>query len=333
MRIVRIFGSALVFLFACGTSYTGPNGNNPDSGSGSGNPDASTLGTPAFDVTTGDIQLAPGQQVVYCWYFKTPNTTQIAVNHWVADMTPGSHHMIMFVGGAAHADGLETSGNCGFGSSGANWTYAAAIPHAELALPSDDGSGKPLAQVIPPGAQGVFQMHYINSGDTTLMAHVHVQGYSLAPNTPFTQTDPYVTYNQDLNIPPHANALASPPTSGSIWTSTCSVPAGVKFWEGTTHSHKQSVEVDVLDGSSMIYKTDNWDHPEQTLWNSSPFFTFASGKVTTICKYVNDGDNANSYITPGNDSAHAEMCMMTSYYFPGTGAKFNAQYGGTCYSL
>ena len=69
---MRTFAPALVLLLACGTDHKGPNGNNPDGG-GSGNPDASTLGAPAFDVKSGDIQLAPGQQVTYCWYFKTPN--------------------------------------------------------------------------------------------------------------------------------------------------------------------------------------------------------------------------------------------------------------------
>ena len=332
---MRTFASALVFLFACGTSHTGPNGNNPDSGSG--NPDASTLGTPAFDVTSGDIQLAPGQQVTYCWYFKTPNTSQIAVNHWVGDMTTGSHHMILFVGGPAHADGLDMSGNCGFsfgsGGSTANWTFAAASEHYELDLPADDGAGKPLAQVIAPNSQAVFQMHYLNSGDTTLTAHVEVKAYALAPNTPFTQTDAWVTYNQDLNIPPHANALAMPPTAGSVWSSSCTAPAGTKFWQGSTHTHKQGVEVDVIDGTSTVYTTTDWAHPTVKLWKSAPFYTFASGKVTTTCKYVNDGDNANSTLTAANDAAHAEMCMMTSYYFPGQGSKFNVQYNGSCFGL
>jgi hypothetical protein len=293
---------------------------------------------PAFDITSSDITLTPGQQVVYCYYFKTPNTTPLAIHKWVSDMTPGSHHMIFFAGGASHPDGLDTSGNCGFsigtgGGSAPAWTFSSQTPHAEMDLPTDDGGGKPLAQVIPANTQGVFQMHYLNSSDSTLTAHVELKAYALPDSTAYTQTDAYVTYNQDLAIPPHANAMASPPTSGSVWTATCPGPAGGKFWMGSTHTHKQGVEVDVLDGSSMVYTTTDWEHPVTKHWDSTPFYTFASGKVTWTCKYVNLGDNANMTLVAANDALHAEMCMMSGYYFPSTGPKFEVQYGGSCYSL
>jgi hypothetical protein len=176
-------------------------------------------------------------------------------------------------------------------------------------------------------------MHYLNASDSTLTAHVELKAYALPDSAAYTQTDAYVTYNQDLAIPPHANAMASPPTSGSVWTATCPGPAGGKFWMGSTHTHKQGVEVDVLDGSSMVYMTTDWEHPVTKHWDSAPFYTFSSGQVTWTCKYVNLGDNANMTLVAANDALHAEMCMMSGYYFPSTGPKFEVQYGGSCYSL
>jgi hypothetical protein len=317
---------------ACGTNPAGNPGTTDAGSDGSGNP-----GDLAFDVTSTDISLAPHQQVTYCYYFKTPNTTPVAIHKWVSDMTAGSHHMIFLVGGPSHADGLDTSSDCGFsfstGSSQGQWTFSTQLEHSEEDLPADDGTGKPLAQVVAAGTQGAFQMHYLNPGDSTLTVHVELKAYALPAGTAYTQTDAYVTYNQDLAIPPHANALATPPTNGSIWTGSCNVSSNMQFWIATTHSHQQSVEVDVNDGPSTILTTSDWAHPQAMEWNAAPFYTFTSGKVTWTCKYVNDGPNANTTLYAGNDAAHAEMCMMTSYYFPSNGPRFNVQYGGSCFPL
>jgi hypothetical protein len=318
---------AFLAFTACGGS---------DHGAPAG-PDAPSGGEmPALDITSSDITLAPGMQVVYCYYFHTTNTTPLEIHKWVSDMSPGSHHFIFFSGGPEHADGLDTSGNCGFsfgGGASAQWTYGSQLSHDELELPTDDGEGKPLAQLIQPHSVGAFQMHYLNATDSTLTAHIELKGYAMAAGAPYTQTDPYVTYNQDLAIPPHADATANPPTAGSVWTGTCPTPPGAKFWWGSTHTHKQGVEADVYDGSTMLYQTTDWEHPTVQLWKTAPFYTYASNQVTFTCKYVNNGDNADTTLTPGNDAAHKEMCMMTGYYFPSQGPKFMPVYGGHCYSL
>jgi hypothetical protein len=46
---------------------------------------------------------------------------------------------------------------------------------------------------------------------------------------------------------------------------------------------------------------------------------------------VNQGDNANNTLHAANDALHAEMCMMSGYYFPSSGPKFNIQFGGSCH--
>ena len=71
-----IFGASLVLIAACHKAPTGTG----DDGTG---PDASTLGTPAFKVTSPDIMLAPGEQETVCYYFHTGNTATVAVNKWV----------------------------------------------------------------------------------------------------------------------------------------------------------------------------------------------------------------------------------------------------------
>ena len=51
---------------------------------------------PAFEIQSSDITLNPGDEITKCFYFHTPNTDDAVVNKWVSDMTPGSHHMIVF---------------------------------------------------------------------------------------------------------------------------------------------------------------------------------------------------------------------------------------------
>jgi hypothetical protein len=270
----------------------------------------------AFTITSPDVMLQPSQEVTYCYYFHTPNTSALAINKWVSDMTPGSHHMIFFAGGN-HADGLDTTNSCGFGgsisgSAQSQWVFASQTPHGEEDLPADDGTGKPLAQNIAANTAGAFQMHYLNTTDNVLTVHVQLKAYALPAGTTYTQTDAYVTYNNSINIPPNA--------VNHVESASCPAPSG-KFWQLSTHAHKQMVGAEVKDGTSVIDTTTDWEHPTVTVWNATPFYTFSSGSVSWDCTYDNTGSNAANTVVSGTSAQTNEMCMATGYYFPSTGAK------------
>jgi hypothetical protein len=292
-------------------------------GGGNGAPDADVNGTPVFEIRSVDITLNPGQEVTYCYYFHTPNTTPVVVNKWVSDMTAGSHHMIMFFNnGSQPADGTFDTSGCGLGGNPSNlpiWVYASATPHEELDLPADDGAGKPLAMNIPANQGAYFQMHYLNPGDQPLTVNVDVKAYGLAAGVAYTQTSALITYNTGISIPMHA---VNHPESAS-----CSIPSTMKFWQLTTHSHKQTISAAVKDGSTTVVSNANWEHPTGMLWTASPFYTFGSGALTYECIYNNIGqtappDNENRVITSGPSAQTDEMCMATAYFFPATGPKF-----------
>src|SRR5688572_20247821 len=115
----------------------------------------------AFEVASSAITLQPGEEVTKCFYFTTPNTETVAIHKWVSDMTPGSHHMIMFrsLDGMQAPDGTIDE-ECSSGIPVP--VYGTQIPHEEVLFPNDDGFGKTLAQDIPAGSKGFFQMHYFN---------------------------------------------------------------------------------------------------------------------------------------------------------------------------
>src|SRR5256885_455448 len=79
------------------------------------------------------------------------------------------------------------------------------------------GAEKPLAQNIAPHAAGYFQMHYLNATPNMLTAHVNLKAYALPVGTSYTETEAYVTYNDDISIGPGATNVAI--------TASCPVPA------------------------------------------------------------------------------------------------------------
>jgi hypothetical protein len=300
----RAFAPGLLALVACGHPGAGPG------------PDA---GAPAngFQVTSPDVTIMPGQEITYCYYFRTPNTEQLVIKRWASSMTAGSHHMILYTTAAdTMPPGTLSTQECGgFGTSNVpSWTYAAQTPTAEVVLPADDGAGLPLGQVVAARTPAYFQMHYLNATDAPISAHVTLTAEAYAPGTPFTRTEAYITYNGSISIPPHA--------IGHTESMTCAVPAGIKFWTMSTHSHKQSVKTVVKDGAptsaAAVFTSTSWEHPGAVAWAASPFYTFAANALTYECTYDNTGDNAGSTVVSGPSAAKNEMCMATGYYFPAT---------------
>lgn len=300
-------------------------------GGGGGGGGGGSTGAPAFEIHSSNVTLMPGQEVTYCYYFHTSNTQTVAVNKWVSTLAPGSHHMIMYLNpsGSQPADGTIDQTCGGFGGGGAGnipvWTYATQVENQEEALPADDGSGKPLAQNIAAGSAGYLQMHYLNATQGMLTAHVDLQAFALPAGTAYTETEAYITYNNDIRIPPNATNF--------VVSASCPTPSGVKFWEMSTHSHKQSVGTTVLDGSRAVFNSSDWQHPGAQRWNAPSFYTFASPMLTWKCTYDNTGSNANNTVVSGGSAQTNEMCMATGFIFPATKPKFGYVAGGTCYTL
>jgi Copper type II ascorbate-dependent monooxygenase, C-terminal domain len=306
---------ACLFLIACG----GGGGTSDGGGDDTQEPDGGiTPPARGFQIVSPDILIKAGEEVTYCYYFRTSNTEPMAINKWESAMTPGSHHLIMFTTGQTDKKPVGTIDRegCGFGGTGTNvpsWTYSAQTATASMALPSDDGTGKPLAMDIPANTAGFVQMHYFNSSDNDIMAHVTINAEALAAGAAFTKTAAYVTYNSNIMIPAQTNNVVA--------SQTCSgPPAGSKFWLMSTHAHKQAVKTEVIDAgnSAMIMSSTDWEHPEPEYFDGAQkqFYALSAGnKLTYRCTY----NNPNLYdIMSGDSAATDEMCMASGYYFPAT---------------
>ena len=263
-----------------------------------------------FQIVSPEIEIAPGAEITYCYYFRTPNTEPMAINRWKSQMTAGSHHMILFLTGDTDKmpPGTVSEDACGFSSfPPPEWTFAAQTLEADLTLPADDGAGQPLAQEVPDGTAGFIQMHYFNGADDPIKAHVVIDAEALDMGVPYTKTAPFITYNSNIDIAPYAK--------DHVETSSCSVPATAKFWMMSTHAHKRADNTYVKDGDAMLFHGEDWEHPGVTTWNAPEFRTFASGKLTYECEYDNP---TGRMFEDGDRAEYDEMCMATGYFFPAT---------------
>ncbi len=307
-----------IVLAACGTEPMGDD-DGMGSGSGSGSGSGDDLMPPArgFQLVSPEITINAGQEITYCWYFKTPNTELLSIKHWVSKMTGGSHHMIMFfTPQLGMPEGTVSSSQCGAGGATTNipsWIYAAQNTDADMALPADDGTGKPLGMDVAPGQAGYIQMHYYNTTDEAIKAHVTINAEAHDAGVTATKTAAYVTFNGSISIPEAMNGVPGTATA----TNTCPIPSTSKVWLMSTHAHKQAVHTEVRDGdpssTNIVFQSNDWEHPGAKAWMTSPFYTFTSGKLTYECEYV----NPNTYpIKTGDSAATDEMCMASGYIFP-----------------
>jgi hypothetical protein len=309
---------------ACGSDVaTSGSGDDDGSGSGSGSGGGSggvTLPMPerGFQIVSPEITIPRGKEQTWCYYFHTPNTDALPIKSWQSHMSTGSHHMILYLTsadqgtpGTVSEDGCGGTSGGGGGQAGALsagvWTYSSQTVDQTFNLPSNDGTGLPLAQTIPAGQPAYIQMHYLNTTDGDIKVHVELNAVAHAVGVAVRGAAPYVTYNGNINIPAPAGSTAS--ASGD-----CTVAPALKFFVMSTHNHKQGIHTAVKDGSSMVFESTDWEHPGETSWDATPFFSFSSGKLSYSCDYKNELGTAQP-IVAGPSAATNEMCMAIGYFF------------------
>jgi hypothetical protein len=320
----KLVGLGLGFLMAaaaaaCGTG--GTTGDTPDAAGSGSNPDAnpsSDLAPPpagqGFQLKSPEIDLPAGSEHTYCWYTTVPLSAATGVKKWESKMTPGSHHLIVFMTSTAQKpDGTLVDG-CGItgGSGGLGnfpvWSYSAQTPDQSAPMP--DGVG----MEINANQHLYVQMHYLNTTDHDLKVHVTINGWTYQPTDTFMKAAAFVTFYTGINIPAGVGQTYD---TGKI---TCNnTPVGVNFFTMSTHAHRRSTETMVFDGSSMIDDSTNWEHPviksyltDAPTWNYYKF----KGQLSYECKYTNDLSTA---VHTGDSAATDEMCMAVGYFFPADG--------------
>jgi hypothetical protein len=296
----------LHFLLIAGSLASLSCGSTPSSAP----PPPTSQTTNTFSLTSPEFTLRAGEEKTFCYYTKLSNERAFGARKFTSSMTPGSHHLILYMTSeATRPEGTFEA--CGIfpGTRGGRnpaaipvWAYAAQTPEGSLEMP--EGVGMLVRDRQPV----ILQMHYLNARPEALQARVTLQ-IEAHTTDDYVRAAPFVTYDTSIRIEPHSTATVR---------GSCVAPQGGKFFLASTHSHKFTTRARMLDGNEIVVDTTDWDHPKVEKF-VAPYRSFQSGRVGYECQYKNDTDNV---VLNGDSAQTDEMCMAVGYFFPATGMRF-----------
>jgi hypothetical protein len=272
-------------------------------------PPASTSPVTSFAVETPEITVEAGQEFITCYYFRSANNVSAAIRRWASQMpdelvslvlvaTPTEKFPAGTVSAASCYPTATTDPDSGFG----RILYVAYDTVEELVLPSDDGTGKPLADTIATGTPMFLRMHFLNLGAQQLKVRASLTAEGLPYGDAYTPSGTLL----------HYSSLSLPPGLGS-GGSTCDAPAGAQFWRLSTHAGQLSLHTEIRDGANVVFESDDFRDPGASTFPAPGFLTFASGEITTACDYNNPTPNKTYVDGFGVDQ---ELCLGLGRFFP-----------------
>lgn len=284
-------------------------------------PDCSSVGSagcPGFAIVTPSAVISAGSTAGYCFYFRTPNASTFGSGRFSSTFGAATGHFIVYttvgnLGAPVDAQPPGTFlGDCGYvtgkGTSNARWLYSAHAAVEQMRMPDDDGAGNPLAIELAANTAGFIEIYYENpTGDAIIAPPVRLVANAWPSGTTYTKTTSYETLNTGFSI-----------SSGSAGqaTSSCAVPASVKFWRFTTQTHRYATAAEVSNSvtSQILVQTSNWESPAIAVFGAPSFYQFgASDKLATTCDYLND---SGGILVFGDNYSTAETCLGIGWFFP-----------------
>jgi hypothetical protein len=334
-RLVLVGLSLLVA--ACSSSSSSGNGATPTDG-GSVTPDggvADASGTGDDSATSGDaynpnapvlattgigpIPVAAGEETTLCIEKRLTTTEDMLVTRMVADLSPGSHHLIVYqsTGTTEQLTPFACQPFEGLVASTAVPLMLVGEEHVDYGFPTGVGITVPAGQMIR------VEAHYINTTSAAIqgMGSVQLEGVPLAAAGSFIEANFGFWGTLDINIP--ANSTYSTPVKFQT------AIAGTTAFAVSSHQHHLGTEVKVWmsanasDMSDPILDETNWAAP--TLEQLTPPLMFNG---TNGLSYQCSWDNTTSSPVSFGESATDEMCFVALYYYPSHG--FDKCFDGTC---
>ncbi|MEO6528171.1 MAG: hypothetical protein ABIP93_16230 [Gemmatimonadaceae bacterium] len=270
-----------------------------------------------FRLATPYIQIMPFQEIGYCYYFRTPNATTMAVRAWKAKLGPAALRANVILSETdVQRAWTQSAANCtpifspqNATNFKASWAFTAYPPADSLVFPSDDGTGTPVGMIVPTERSGYVYVHYANLTSAPVTTRVEIEAVPYDRGTVITPANSYLTYNTNINLAPG---------EFKTYSQKCAVPQGAKFFWMSTYSYKQTVLALLKDSAfTLLTVTDPYAPGVATF--KSPFYSLAGGAITYQFSYLN---NTNRTITSGPSPAADESGIALTYYFPATDPKY-----------
>jgi hypothetical protein len=341
-RVALLTASSLLFSFiplagGCGTDTVlgtggaGTTGPGPGSSSSTGEFDAGAKVT-TIARSMGPLTMQAGMENTQCVTINLNNPEGAYVRRVRADLTSGSHHMIVYTSSKTEEDPvpkdcLPFSGILG----GEHPIFIAQQPHSELEFPTDE-NGTPVGFEIPPYQMVKLEMHYINTSNFPLEVIGKISFDTVPLSTVVTKSDLAFWGTTKIEIPPNS--------AGDTGVLFQPALAGTKTFALTTHQHHLGTEMLVWYGEGaddpnkkLVAEGKNWADPPVEIFATPLDFPENGGDPVSTkglafqCKWNNTTPNTVTFGEGYND----EMCFVWQYYFPSQG--FNLCVNGFCSKL
>jgi hypothetical protein len=262
----------------------------------------------------------PGTERTQCITVNLNNPEGVYARRFRADLTTGSHHMIVYTS-AKTVEEPEPKDCQPFSGilNGEHPIFIAQQPKAELAFPTDE-NGTPVGFEIQPNQMIKIEMHYVDTTSFPLDVMGKVSFDTVPLTTMVTRSDLAFWGTTVINIP--ANSAGD---TGVLYQQAL---AGTKAFALTTHQHQLGTEMLVWygDGANdpnkiQVADGKSWSDPPLELFSPALDFpadgggTFSTKGLAFQCKWNNNTPDPVIFGEGYND----EMCFLWQYYYPSQG--------------
>lgn len=287
-------------LAACaGRPATAPS----DGGGGAGGHAIGDDGHGTYTITLDPFVVAPGEERYACQDFANPfGGDAAAIRQFTSQLTPGSHHLLLFYkAGAADGPLADCSG-----TEFAPGPYGSQRPDDSITYP--DG----VAAVVAPGDGFRVQVHYLNATESPLPVAVTLQLHRIDDAAVHDRAAVLFFSNGAIDVPPGA--------TGAVVQKSCTLPFAVNLLQATGHMHQHGRAFTATSGGVTLFSSTAYSDVAPALFD--PPLPLAAGSVITFaCTYDNDGATPLRF---GDSARTDEMCIFSAQFFP-------APFGGwTC---
>jgi hypothetical protein len=267
--------------------------------------------------------LAPNNEIVDCYYLKTPNTTDVYVGGYEFQMRPGSHHLNVDINPMAEADGFAT---CQANDQSPGLLGGTETPVVdERSDPAPENAG--LAVKLPANSQAVMNFHVINTSAHPIAREAWLNYYYMdAADVKGFRGNVFLVGGVGFQITPGTH---------KTYTYACSPDRPTRILSLAAHMHVHATRMSawkVVGGQpSLVYETYNWDQPTNVRYDSVHQNTppdrasqtpgGSSGQFilqpTDSLQWECEVDNTSGVtLTFRNEVYTGEMCIMTGEMVP-----------------
>ena len=272
-----------------------------------------------------------GDEQTQCIWMRLNNASPIKVHQMHNVLGPGSHHVIVY------KDDMDTTAvptpfDCQPFTGALNPTGQ--VAPMMITQKMDDALTLPtgVAYTLKPNQMIRLEMHFINTGDSTITdLHATSDFYAADPTTIHDEANILFIGTADITIP--ANSMFTVNEFFTPSRASLNLDAA-KFFAITGHTHHLGTDMEVnLAATNGGTKTPiyapmpfQWSEPITAVFQPNEFMVPPGGGFDFTCKYY----NSTSATVKFGESANNEMCFFWAYYYPSQGAHVcfhSAQYG------